>query len=636
MLHTVSDMEQVEFLQFVPSLQELTLRGNPVCDASDTFREGVFALLTSLELLDDEPKEGFGEFASLSGLGGDDDGLDDALDDDKDFLKDFENPSSSSSSVAANSSSSIGDTKGAKEETPSSSVPPMMSPRKEGKQPSTPPGSSSKQQISSPRRLPGTPSGSDIFGPRDEAKAREEKLVSRGIKEAEVGRIFDVSADGRQMLTSASRAGSRPATAIAAWGAGSGGAGTSTAGSDNSLSSSYVERRLGTAIGSLSSRPTSASSRPLSALSRPVSSMMSRPSTSSRLSSARLSSAYSLPGNSTTHETLEDQAESTTSELTASQDIICGVHKLRAHKLRRDVNAMRPPSADDAADGGASATGSDSAAPTGGGAASREPRPLEEELMDQLRAVKIQQLLAGDEDGPSDESDDAGGLLGYDDDGLLPDDPNYGLPDGIEGLPPVEETSLDNGELLMIDSPNAPPPAEEEAASAEAKDHHRLGGLDAVEEALDIGDEPDASSSSAASAVPRMMNRPSSSRESSRKPPSSAASMKSTGSSRPSSSTDVTPTHTPSVGSGMVGGTSSVPGPIGPPKPPPGKDGKGKDGGKEKLSAPSPGRKVKEVSAAGKDGQSVARMQGGAMRHLRMPDERGLADAAAEILYHRK
>ena len=59
-------MEQVEFLQFVPSLQELTLRGNPVCDASDTFREGVFALLTSLELLDDEPKEGFEHLSPLA------------------------------------------------------------------------------------------------------------------------------------------------------------------------------------------------------------------------------------------------------------------------------------------------------------------------------------------------------------------------------------------------------------------------------------------------------------------------------------------------------------------------------------------------------------------------------------------
>ena len=52
--NAISDMEQVEFLQFVPSLQELTLRGNAVCDGAPDVRERVFAMLPSLELLDDE------------------------------------------------------------------------------------------------------------------------------------------------------------------------------------------------------------------------------------------------------------------------------------------------------------------------------------------------------------------------------------------------------------------------------------------------------------------------------------------------------------------------------------------------------------------------------------------------------
>ena len=85
--------------------------------------------------------------------------------------------------------------------------------------------------------------------------------------------------------------------------------------------------------------------------------------------------------------------DSAASDLTSSTDIICGVHKLRAHKLRRDVQSM-----------GALASGSGE-----GG----EANGLDEELMDQLRAVKIQQLLAGDDlkeasdEAPSEDSDGA-------------------------------------------------------------------------------------------------------------------------------------------------------------------------------------------------------------------------------------
>eukprot|EP00966_Prymnesium_polylepis_P248608 5748052-Prymnesium_polylepis.1 len=53
--NAIADMEQVEWVSLVPTLQEVTLRGNPVCDSSDTFRADAIALLPNVQLLDDQP-----------------------------------------------------------------------------------------------------------------------------------------------------------------------------------------------------------------------------------------------------------------------------------------------------------------------------------------------------------------------------------------------------------------------------------------------------------------------------------------------------------------------------------------------------------------------------------------------------
>ena len=65
----VADIEQVEFLQFVPTLQELTLRGNPVVDGTPDFRQRAVEMLPHLELLDDEPTDGtVADDAALDGM----------------------------------------------------------------------------------------------------------------------------------------------------------------------------------------------------------------------------------------------------------------------------------------------------------------------------------------------------------------------------------------------------------------------------------------------------------------------------------------------------------------------------------------------------------------------------------------
>ena len=51
----VSDMNQVEWLQFLPAMVELTLRGNPVAEAPG-YRSTTLAQLPGLELLDDEDR----------------------------------------------------------------------------------------------------------------------------------------------------------------------------------------------------------------------------------------------------------------------------------------------------------------------------------------------------------------------------------------------------------------------------------------------------------------------------------------------------------------------------------------------------------------------------------------------------
>ena len=140
--------------------------------------------------------------------------------------------------------------------------------------------------------------------------------------------------------------------------------------------------------------------------------------------------------------------------VTSSVDIICGVHKLRTHRVRRSVEAMATPDGEDGAiasdeptgpsadaaadlnallneiggsrgggrggDGGGVGLGGDGGGvtPTGATVPASEARTLDGELMNQLRVVKIQELLAGAAgsaaDGPSDDSDGGGNCYGGD------------------------------------------------------------------------------------------------------------------------------------------------------------------------------------------------------------------------------
>lgn len=75
-----------------------------------------------------------------------------------------------------------------------------------------------------------------------------------------------------------------------------------------------------------------------------------------------------------------DCIDSTASDLASSTEIMCGVGKLRAHKLRRSVEQL-----DEAQEQAVGEFGSRAV----------DGRPLDDELMEELRVVKIQQLLAG-------------------------------------------------------------------------------------------------------------------------------------------------------------------------------------------------------------------------------------------------
>jgi len=213
-------------------------------------------------------------------------------------------------------------------------------------------------------------------------------------------------------------------------------------------------------------------------------------------------------------------ADDEASDLTRSADIICGVHKLRAHKLRRDVS-MHETLAEEDADG-ADHGG------TGEGGGGGEGRTLDDELMEQLRAVKIQELLSGAAaaEGPSDDSD--GG-------------------------------------------------AEDSAPSSRARADFLSSCDDSEEAASNLAPAPSRGRAADESHVP---------------------------SSRPTSSTDVTPTQTPDS--------------------------------PHKEALPSPGHS--RSPQKGRLGQMASRMSSkpdGAppvLRHLRMPADASLADSAAEIL----
>ena len=134
----------------------------------------------------------------------------------------------------------------------------------------------------------------------------------------------------------------------------------------------------------------------LGSFSRPLSSAGgSRPQTGSRASNSGCSSRGMLSSPARPDDYVPEDDEA--SELTRSSDVICGVHKLRAHKLRRSVEALFEEEA--TVDGLPQSAA--------GGSGTRELRSLDDELMEQLRAVKMNELLTGGAQGSDDPSDES-------------------------------------------------------------------------------------------------------------------------------------------------------------------------------------------------------------------------------------
>ena len=398
----VADMAQVEFLQFASALQELTLRGNPVCER-EGFREEVIALLAQVQMLDDEPTVAGDEGAAP---------FDDDDDADAGALADnsLAEEAALASSLLAELGACLPNCCAADEAGAAGAAAHSRCAAPPGAPPSP---AATRTPCGAPASLsPGRPSarGTPLKPgallppsppPMSEAQRREEMLVSRGIKYAEVGRVYDIAVDGRQMLgAGGGRGASRPATArplVNTWTGFSGGSAAST--------------RPGTAIGAVSrpfsgssSRPLStSSSRPMStfgsslgSFSRPLSSAGgSRPQTGSRASNSGCSSRGMLSSPARPDDYVPEDDEA--SELTRSSDVICGVHKLRAHKLRRSVEALFEEEA--TVDGLPQSAA--------GGSGTRELRSLDDELMEQLRAVKMNELLTGGAQGSDDPSDES-------------------------------------------------------------------------------------------------------------------------------------------------------------------------------------------------------------------------------------
>ena len=62
----IEDFQQVEFLQLMPTLQEVTLRGNPVCD-TPTFRADTLEMLPKLQA---KTAYSVAKFSIVSGISG--------------------------------------------------------------------------------------------------------------------------------------------------------------------------------------------------------------------------------------------------------------------------------------------------------------------------------------------------------------------------------------------------------------------------------------------------------------------------------------------------------------------------------------------------------------------------------------
>ena len=248
--NNVTSMDEVAWLQFLPSLQELTLRANPVADdaaaADGAFAPAVFALLPSLATLDDETRDEAAASAAAPG--------------------------------GADAAAAVGWT-AADDECPSPAA-------------------------AAAAAAPPTPDDEVL-----RRRRAEEKLVAQAIKYAEVGRVYDVSADGRATLGATPGGGGvRPATAC---GCGDGRRRGSAPGSASSVL--VAAARAGTTFGA---RPGSAFRPPATAFAAAV-----RPGTALLGGGGSWGSAPA---------TMSGGGRDA-STLTTGGEIICGAHRRRRH-----------------------------------------------------------------------------------------------------------------------------------------------------------------------------------------------------------------------------------------------------------------------------------------------------------------
>jgi len=242
-----------------------------------------------------------------------------------------------------------------------------------------------------------------------------------------------------------------------------------------------------------------------------------------------------------------------------ADEVICGVHKLRAHALQRQMKQLV-----EVEEGAA--------------------RDLQEEFMDELRAVKIQQLLAGEAD--EQHSEDSDGTVGG---------------EGREcSVTHKAETLADYSGHCSADSLTFSY-AEDAAGDAATLTFSRPGEALGADEAE--GRDSISRGSNAGGARPS--------------------------SCRPTSSQDVTPTHTPleskplslHVGQALIGQ----------PNPP------SRSPDHQHAESLQPHGRSPMRPGGGGGGRVSSRISSRpdappVLRHLRMPENAALADAAAEIL----
>lgn len=380
--NSVAAMAEVEWLQLMPSLQELTLHGNPVCDSEPALRSKLVQMLPGLQMLDDE---------LLSGAHG-------AADQASEPTEPLSRPQTADHGRVYDRHASAVNVRGG--------APPVA----EG-------GSASGVEGAAWRRLSDTAdhecaaaasparsaasaavageaaaaAGGAAGASTDEIerrRQRELRLVTEAIKHVPVPRIFDVAADGRATFGgfSDSAACARPLTAVSsmssfdgnsrrpstasgwpqrrtAWDSGVGSRLDSGVASPrmsacrsscHSAGQSSCER-----LGSGSSAATrggggsGGSGRPGSSASgggaaRPSTGYLRPPTGASRggLSSSyggRPATGYAISAGVPQSSVAEIGGDDETgaSELTMGGDIICGIGALRRHRLTRSVSDLR-------------------------------------------------------------------------------------------------------------------------------------------------------------------------------------------------------------------------------------------------------------------------------------------------------